>query len=97
MTIESVKDLISRGEIRRIGDAVQAAIDGDCNPEELLQGLVSTMQDLDEKLKNGEILVPEMLLAVKAMLTGVAVIRPYLTAGTVSSLDKWLSSPWQTE
>lgn len=93
MTIENVNDLISRGEIKRIGAAVQEAIDADCDPEVLLKGMLSTMQELGEKLKNGEMDASKMLLAVKAMLTGVTVIKPYLPANTVVALDQWLSGP----
>lgn len=97
MTIEEINDLITHGEIRQIGVAVQAAIDAGCNPEALLQGMVSTVEALDEKLKNGAIFVPEMLLAVKTMLTGVAVIKPHLPAKTLETLGRWLSKPRWTE
>ena len=95
MTVQKVKDLICHGKADLVGDAVRSTIDAGCDPEALLQGMVSAVDDLEERLEKGEILVPEMLLAVKAMKAGAAVIRPCLSAETISRLDRWLFEPRQ--
>lgn len=95
MTIQNVNDLISRGKVDIVGDAIRSAIDAGCDPEALLQGMIFTVEDLEVRLQKGEILVPEMLLSVKTMKVGATVIRPYLHTETISRLDRWLSEPRQ--
>ena len=41
-----------------------------------------------EKFKNGEIFVPEMLVAARAMKKGVEVLKPHLASGSTGALGK---------
>ena len=67
MAIEKVYDLVSRGKAKLTPAAVQEAIDAGFAPEEILNKMISAMDVVGEKFKNGEIFVPEMLIAAKAM------------------------------
>jgi len=46
------------------------------------------MDVVGEKFKNGEIFVPEMLIAAKAMKKGVEVLKPHLASGAAGALGK---------
>ena len=88
MTVQSVRDLICHGKIDIVGDAIRSAVDEGCDPEALLQDMILSVDDLEERLKNGEIIASEMLLTVKALTVGVAELRPYLSTETIGRLDR---------
>ena len=88
MAIEKVYDLVSRGKAKLTPAAVQEAIDAGFAPEEILNKMISAMDVVGEKFKNGEIFVPEMLIAAKAMKKGVEVLKPLLAAGAAGALGK---------
>ena len=88
MAIEKVYDLVSRGKAKLTPAAVQEAIDAGYAPEEVLNKMISAMDVVGEKFKNGEIFVPEMLIAAKAMKKGVEVLKPLLAAGAAGALGK---------
>ena len=71
MAIEKVYDLVSRGKAKLTPAAVTEAIDAGFAPEEILNKMIGAMDVVGEKFKNGEIFVPEMLIAAKAMKKGV--------------------------
>ncbi len=88
MSIEKVNDLVTRGKAKLIPAAVQEAIDAGCAPEEILNAMISAMDVVGEKFKNGDIFVPEMLIAAKAMKKGVEVLKPHLASGAAGALGK---------
>ena len=88
MAIEKVYDLVSRGKAKLTPAAVQEAIDAGFAPEEVLNKMISAMDVVGEKFKNGEIFVPEMLIAAKAMKKGVEVLKPLLASGAAGALGK---------
>lgn len=48
----------------------------------LNHGMIDTMGIVGDKFKNGEIYVPEMLVAARAMKKGVEVLKPHLASGS---------------
>ena len=88
MSLENVKDLVSRGKAKLIGAAVAEAIEAGCGAEDILNTMIGAMDVVGEKFKNGEIFVPEMLIAAKAMKKGVEVLKPYLATGAAGALGK---------
>ena len=87
--IDEVAELIERGRAKKVPAAVEAAIADGCDPNEILQkGMIDTMGLVGEKFKNNEIFVPEMLVAAKAMKTGVEVLKPHLASGAAGALGK---------
>jgi len=88
MSIEKVNELVSRGKAKLVGAAVAEAVEAGCAPEEILNAMISAMDVVGEKFKNGEIFVPEMLIAAKAMKKGVEVLKPHLASGAAGALGK---------
>ena len=87
--IEEVYALVEKGKAKVIAGAVQEALDAGCNPEDILnQGMIKAMDAVGEKFKNGEIFVPEMLVAARAMKKGVEVLKPHLATGAVGAAGK---------
>lgn len=83
-----VKELIIKGKAKLIGAAVQEALDSGCDASELLGTMIGAMDVVGECFKNGEIFVPEMLIAAKAMKKGVDVLKPHLASGAAGTLGK---------
>ena len=88
MSLENVKDLVSRGKAKLIAGAVAEAVEAGCAAEDILNTMIGAMDVVGEKFKNGEIFVPEMLIAAKAMKKGVEVLKPYLASGAAGALGK---------
>lgn len=88
MSIEKVNDLVIRGKAKLIAAAVQEALDEGCDANDLLNAMISAMDVVGDKFKTGEIFVPEMLIAAKAMKKGVDVLKPNLASGATGALGK---------
>ncbi|MBQ9828493.1 MAG: corrinoid protein [Lachnospiraceae bacterium] len=87
--IQEVYDLTVKGSAKKIGDAVQAALDAGCDPAAILnEGMIKAMDVVGEKFKNGEVFVPEMLVAARAMKKGVEILKPHLASGATGALGK---------
>ena len=88
MAIEKVYDLVSRGKAKLTPAAVTEALEGGCAPEDIISTMIAGMDVVGERFKNGEIFVPEMLIAAKAMKKGVEVLKPHLASGAAGALGK---------
>ena len=87
--IQEVYALVEKGKAKVIANAVQEALDAGCDPTEILNdGMIKAMDAVGEKFKNGEIFVPEMLVAARAMKKGVAVLNPHLATGAAGAAGK---------
>ena len=88
MSLENVKDLVTRGKAKLIVPAVQEALDEGCAATDILDTMIGAMDVVGENFKNGDIFVPEMLIAAKAMKKGVEVLKPHLATGAAGALGK---------
>lgn len=88
MSLENVKDLVIRGKAKLITGAVTEALDEGLAAEDILNTMIGAMDVVGERFKNGEIFVPEMLIAAKAMKKGVEVLKPHLATGAAGALGK---------
>ena len=85
--INEVAELVEKGKAKLVGPAVQEAIDEGDDPVTILNdGMISAMSIVGDKFKNGEIFVPEMLVAARAMKKGVEVLKPHLASGSTGDL-----------
>ena len=48
------------------------------------------MDRVGEKFKNGDIFVPEMMIAARAMKTGVEILKPYLASSGSAFIGKYV-------
>lgn len=71
--------LVESGKVNEVEAAVREALNEGIAPLEVLNtGLVEPINHLGEKFRDGEIFVPELLIASKGMKKGVEVIKPLL-------------------
>ena len=87
--IHGVYDLVVKGRAKKVGAAVTEALEAGCDPTEILnKGMIAAMDEVGAKFKNGEIFVPEMLVAAKAMKNGVELLKPHLASGVAGAAGK---------
>ncbi|NTW70966.1 MAG: cobalamin-binding protein [Eubacteriaceae bacterium] len=84
--ILEVKAKVEAGKTKLIAGLVQEALDEGIKAEDILQAMVDSMGVVGDKFSTGEIFVPEMLIAAKAMAKGVEVLKPLMASDSASSL-----------
>ena len=61
----------------------QAAVDAGLDPRTILDAMTSAMDVVGRKFQEGELYVPEMLIAARAMKAGTEILEPVLLAAGV--------------
>ena len=88
MIKEEIKDVISNGKMNIITDTVRQALAGGMDSTEVLDVMITAMDEVGEKFQNNDIYVPEMLTAAKTMERGVSVLKPLFPAASGPSKGK---------
>jgi 5-methyltetrahydrofolate--homocysteine methyltransferase len=71
---------LSQGKMNEAEKLVQVALETGESAETILKdGLIPAMDRVGIKFKNGEIYIPEVLIAARAMHAGMAVLKPILS------------------
>ena len=79
------------GEDEVVAELVQKALDQGIEPGEILQGgLIAGMDEVGVDFKAGDLFVPEVLIAARAMRAGMAILRPLLAESDIPSAGKYL-------
>ena len=82
---------LSQGRMDEVRSLVQGALDAGDRAERVLEeGLTQAMDRLGVQFKNGEIYIPEVLLAARAMHAGMAILKPILSKSTGTIAGKVL-------
>jgi 5-methyltetrahydrofolate--homocysteine methyltransferase len=77
------------GEDEAVSELVQDALDQGLAPAEVLEnGLIAGMDEVGRDFKAGELFVPEVLIAARAMQAGMGILRPLLAEGDAVSAGK---------
>ncbi|MBZ2174790.1 corrinoid protein [Schnuerera sp. xch1] len=84
--IQEVKVNVEEGKTKIVPSLVQEVLDEGEKAEDILEVMIKAMNVVGDRFSAGEIFVPEMLLAAKAMASGVEILKPHLTGEGSSSL-----------
>jgi 5-methyltetrahydrofolate--homocysteine methyltransferase len=86
---QEISGLLQKGKAKDIVVVVQKALDEGVAAAEILEkGLISGMNIIGGKFKNGEVFVPEVLVAARAMNHASAVLKPALKKAGVEPVGK---------
>jgi 5-methyltetrahydrofolate--homocysteine methyltransferase len=89
--LEQIASNLYNGEDKIVADLVQQALDQEMSPAEILNGgLIAGMDEVGRDFKAGELFVPEVLIAARAMHAGMNVLRPLLAESDVPSAGKYI-------
>src|SRR5512139_95553 len=82
---EKFHTALSQGKMDEVKNLTQAALGAGEKPEVILKdGLIASMERIGVRFKNGEIYIPEVLIAARAMHAGMAVLKPILSKSGAS-------------
>ena len=87
--LKEISETLQRGRAKAIPALIQSALDEGIPADVILkEGLLAGMDVVGEKFKTGDVYVPEVLVAARAMNAGVGVLKPYLAAAGVEAAGK---------
>ena len=80
---EEFHEALSQGEMDKAKRLTREALERGESAEAILkEGLVRAMERIGVRFKEGEIFIPEVLIAARAMHGGLAVLKPILSRST---------------
>jgi 5-methyltetrahydrofolate--homocysteine methyltransferase len=89
--LERIASNLYRGEDEEVATLVRQALDQGMTPDEVLEGgLLAGMDEVGRDFKAGDLFVPEVLIAARAMHAGMAVLRPLLVEGETRRAGRYL-------
>lgn len=78
-SFESLAQSVISGREGQVKEQVQALIDSGTNPLAIItDGLIGGMNVVGARFKAGDMFVPEVLRAAKAMSAGLAIVKPHI-------------------
>jgi len=89
MDVNSIYEAVISGDREAVEAGVKKAIEEGAEADVLLnEGLIRAMDEVGNRFESGEFFVPEMLIAARAMKTGVAILRPLLVNSGIKPIGK---------
>ena len=77
------------GQSALVQEKVKDALASGLNPGVILnEGMIAAMREVGRRFEEGEFYVPEMLIAARAMQSGLALLKPHLQESDVKSAGK---------
>jgi 5-methyltetrahydrofolate--homocysteine methyltransferase len=87
--LQAIYDSILNGQQKVSAAKVQEALDLNIDPSTILnEGMVAAMAEVGRLFEEGEYFVPEMLIAARAMQSGLALLKPALVKADVKPIGK---------
>ena len=84
---EQISENIIDGNVEEVVELTQKTIDAGADPKEVIKkALLPGMNEVGELFKDGEVFVPEVLIAAKAMKSGMELLRPLLKEGDIEKI-----------
>ncbi len=84
--LKEIADSLIKGKAPQVKELVKKALDEGVGVEKILnEALVAGMDVVGKKFQANEFYVPEMLIAARAMKTGMEIIRPILIQEDIKS------------
>jgi 5-methyltetrahydrofolate--homocysteine methyltransferase len=84
--LKTLSGQLIRGQADQVAQLTERGLEEGLEPLEILNGgLIPGMDEVGERFKDGEMYVPDVLIAARAMRAGMDVLRPLLTQSEVPS------------
>ena len=85
--LEQIAEKLMKGKADEVKELVSKAIDDGEEPGKILnEGLLAGMGVIGERFKKNEVYVPEVLIAARAMKSGMEVLQPALASSGVEPI-----------
>lgn len=90
MELKQIADNLIKGQSAKVKELVVQALEKNIKPADILnKGLIAGMDIVGEKFKNNEFYIPEVLVAARAMKSGMEVLKPALAKSGASPKGKF--------
>jgi len=87
--LEELGNAVIKGNVAEVQDLTNRALDEDAEPMEIIkEGLIKGMNVVGQRFKKGDMFVPEVLMAAKAMKGGMNIVKPLVVEGDMPSAGK---------
>jgi 5-methyltetrahydrofolate--homocysteine methyltransferase len=87
--LDDLRQNVIDGDMGRTQELVTKAIAENVPAEQILrEGLISAMAEVGRMFESGEFFVPEMLIAARAMKSGLTLLRPHLIEAKVQAIGR---------
>ncbi|MBI5951504.1 MAG: corrinoid protein [Chloroflexi bacterium] len=89
MELKQIFDNVIEGAAPAVEAGVKEALDAGVSADTILkEALIPAMDEVGRQYEEGEVFVPEMLVAARAMQTGLALLKPHLVSSGAESAGK---------
>ncbi len=89
MDLKEIYRNVIEGENAEVESGVRSALEQGIDAEEILNsGLIAAMDEVGKRFEEGDLFVPEMLIAARAMQAGLAILKPRLEKKDVKGSGK---------
>ncbi|MFY9139635.1 MAG: corrinoid protein [Thermacetogeniaceae bacterium] len=79
MALKAIYECVNTGERDQIEGLVQKALSEGYKPADIINNaLIKAMDEIGQKMKDGDIFVPEVLMAANTMKSGLQVLKPLM-------------------
>lgn len=86
---DEISEKLQKGRAKEVSALVEQALSENIPCEQILNdGLLSGMNIIGEKFKKNEVFVPEVLVAARAMNSGIKILKPLLAEAGVKNIGK---------
>ena len=86
MTVQEIFNAVNAFDEATVIAKTQAELDAGTEVSTILNdGLISAMDEVGERFSSGDLFVPEMLMAARAMKAGLELLKPHLGEGDSQS------------
>lgn len=88
---QELADTVIKGDINKVKEVTQKLIDAGEAPLAIInEGLISGINEVGVRFKEGELFVPEMMMSAQAMKAGVALVKPMIAGADMPTSGKVL-------
>ena len=89
MDLKEIYQNVVEGQAAEVEAGVKAALAAGVPADEILsQVLIAAMAEVGQRYEEGDLFVPEMLIAARAMQGGMRILKPYLALTGVKAAGK---------
>jgi len=82
--LEQISENLIKGKAKEVKELVEKAVKENVNVADILnKGLLAGMSNIGERFKKNEVYVPEVLIAARAMKSGMEILKPLLAKAGV--------------
>jgi 5-methyltetrahydrofolate--homocysteine methyltransferase len=89
MDLKDIYQNVVEGQAAEVEAGVKAALAAGVAADEILsKALIAAMDEVGQRYEEGDLFVPEMLIAARAMQAGLRILKPYLAQKDVKAAGK---------